>query len=193
MGDLPQRHQNSHIRQRGQSFLEIMPARRNLARLRLVPGREAFDRVQDHRSLELQPVAGIGAIFALGQSEFEQSRVEQLPSVVAGEGPAGTVGAMFSWSEANNRKPRVAIAECRHRRVPPTRMLVTALLAKGHQPRAQWAVARRLGLGDRRQISRLDHASVIARSGARRQAADLPSTILEAIHETGWIASLRSQ
>ena len=59
---------------------------------------------------------------------------------------------MLARREADDRQPRFPVAERRHRRVPPVGMLGAAFLAEGDQPRAQRAVARRLGLGHRRQI-----------------------------------------
>ena len=61
MRDLAEREEHPHFRQRSQRRLEVVAAGRDFARLRLVRGRQAFDCVEDHRALELQPVVGIGA------------------------------------------------------------------------------------------------------------------------------------
>src|SRR5436305_12355611 len=59
---------------------------------------------------------------------------------------------MLARCEANDREPRLTVAERGHRRVPPAGMLVAPSFPERDQPRAQGAVARRLGVGDRRQI-----------------------------------------
>ena len=105
--------------------------------------------------LSSQPVARVGAIFAFREPELEQRRVEQLARIIAGERPPGAVGAVLARREADDRQPRLGIAERRHRRVPPVGMLGAAFVPERHQPRAQRAVARRLGLRDRRQIGGL--------------------------------------
>ena len=79
-----------------------------LAGQRLVLRRQAFDRVEDDRALEPQPVGRIGAILALGQPELEQGRVEQLAGIIAGERPPGAVGAMLAGREADDRQPGLA-------------------------------------------------------------------------------------
>ena len=129
-----------------------MAAGRDLARLGLLAGGRHLTALRMIAPVEPQPVARIGAILALGQAEFEQRRVEQVARKIAGERPAGAVGAMLARREADDRQPRLRIAERRHRRVPPVGMLGAAFLPERHQPRAQRAVARRLGLRDRRQV-----------------------------------------
>jgi hypothetical protein len=64
---------------------------------------------------------------------------------------------LLAWREADDRQPGVAVAECRDRGVPPTRMLGAAFMAKRDQARAQRAIARRLGFWDRGKVGRLRH------------------------------------
>ena len=156
----PRRHGRSgraqpapDVGQCGKAGFEKVAAGGDLARLGLVCRRQAFDRVEDDRALEPQPVRRVGAILALGQPELEQRRVEQLAGIIAGERPAGAVGAMLAGREADDRQPGLA-----GRRTPaPARSTSPGCsarhsLAERDQPRAQRAIARRLGLRDRRQV-----------------------------------------
>src|SRR5947209_8760267 len=128
MCDLSQGNDHTDVRQICQPCLEIVPAGSNLTRLRLIGRRQAFDCVEDHRALELQPVAWTGAILARREPELEQRRIEQLAGVVAGEGSAGAVGAVLARRKADDRQPSIAITEGGNRRVPPAGVLVAALL-----------------------------------------------------------------
>ena len=112
--------------------------------------------------MSLQPVTRIGAIFALREPELQQRRVKQLAGKIAGERPAGAVGAMLARREPDDRQPRVTVAERRHRRIPPVGMFGAALMPERDQPRTQRAVARRLGLRDRRQVGGLDHRTFLS-------------------------------
>src|SRR5690242_15474767 len=152
MCDLTERDDHSNPRKRAQTRLEIVAAGRDLTRLGLVGWREAFDGVENDGACKPQTIARVGTIFALGQSELEQSRVKELACIIAGERTACAVRAMLSRSETDNRKPCVPIAERGNGRVPPIRKLDPTLLAKCDQARAQRTVARRFGLRDRGQL-----------------------------------------
>src|SRR5258707_14686718 len=64
---------------------------------------------------------------------------------------------MLARSEADDRQPRIGITERRYGRVPPAGMLGPALLPERDQPRAQGAIARRLGLWDGREVGGVGH------------------------------------
>ena len=102
--------------------------------------------------LSCSPSPGSARYSPSARPNLSKRRVEQLAGIIAGERPPGPVRAMLARRKADDREPRVRIAERRHRRVPPVGMLGAALLAERDQPRAQGAVARRLGLRDRRQV-----------------------------------------
>ena len=63
--------------------------------------------------MSLQPVSGIGAVLALRQPELQQRPVQQLARIIAGERPAGAVGAMLA-----RRKTRRSPARRPDRRTP---------------------------------------------------------------------------
>src|SRR5690242_19606651 len=65
VGDLPERDHDSNIRQGAKRHLEIGAACRDLTRLGLVCGRQAFDRIEDDCTLQLEAITGIGTIFAV--------------------------------------------------------------------------------------------------------------------------------
>src|SRR4051794_12377955 len=119
MGDLAERDQDADPGQRRQRSLEIGAAGRDLLGDRLVAGREAFDGVEDDRAIELETIVRVSPIFAPGEAELEQGRVEQLAGIIAGEWPPGPVGALLAGREADDCEPRIAVAERRDRRVPP--------------------------------------------------------------------------
>ena len=74
MADLPERKEYLQLRQSRDRRFQVIPARRDLDRQRLVLRRQAFDRVEDDRPLELQPVRRIAAILALGQADLQLQR-----------------------------------------------------------------------------------------------------------------------
>src|SRR6476619_5730277 len=59
---------------------------------------------------------------------------------------------MFTGRKADDSQPGIAVAERRHWRVPPARVLVATFLPEDDQPGTERAIARCLGLRDRRQI-----------------------------------------
>ena len=67
-------------------------------------------------------VVGPRLVVAAGEAEFDQRRVEQVAGIVAGERPAGAVGAAQAGREADDQQPRVERPEGRHRRVEPVRL-----------------------------------------------------------------------
>ena len=159
MRDLPERDDDPDLRQRGKRGFEIIAAVRDLRGHRPIARRQAFDRVEHDRPDERQSVVRLAAICALGEPELEQSRVEDFARIVAGERSPGAVRPSPSRGEPDDRQPCVGIAERRHGRVPPVRLLAAKLVAQGHEPRTQWAIARRFGLRDRGEVGGLGHVN----------------------------------
>ena len=59
-------------------------------------------------STSVEAVVGSRSIGARREAEFDQRSVEEVAGVVAGERPAGAVGAAQARREADDQKPRVA-------------------------------------------------------------------------------------
>ena len=119
VGDLAQRHEQTHVRQHRQRAFIIATACGDLGGQRLVLRRQAFDRIEDHAAGEPEVVVDPLGIAAFGQAVSAQGLVEQDPGMVAGERPPGAVGAEHAGREADEREPGTTVAERRHRRVPP--------------------------------------------------------------------------
>ena len=120
-----------HHRQLG---LQERPAHGELDGQRLVLGRQAAHGIGDAAVDEVQPVVGIGAIDSLGEAELQQGRVEQVAGIVAGERPAGAVGAAHSGREPDDQQARVEVAERTDRRVLPIG-ICPELVPEGDEPR----------------------------------------------------------
>lgn len=112
-------------------------------RRRLVFRGDAADGIGDHRILEPQAVAGIGGINTLGESEFQQGRVEQVARVIAGEGTTRPVGALQARRKADDQQARIRVAKGRDRRIEPVRAARSAIGSKRRKPRTAAAIAGR--------------------------------------------------
>ena len=71
------------------------------------------------QSMSVEAVIGTGLVAALGKAEFLERGVEQIAGIIAGERPAGAVGAAQPRCEADDQQPRVERAEGGDRRVEP--------------------------------------------------------------------------
>jgi len=149
MRDMAQRDEHPCGRHRIGLRLEERPTGADFLRRRLVLGRQALHRVEDDRAVQRQPVLGLRAVRAGGQPEPPERLVQELPRIIAGERAAGPVRAVLAGCQADDAEPRRRIAERRDRRVPPGRELGPQLLAHRDEARAERAVMRRLGLGQR--------------------------------------------
>ena len=72
---------------------------------RLVFRRHAPHRIGDRRRHQLQAVVPPGVEPALGEAVCPQSGIEQVAREVAGEGPAGSVGAAQAGRQPDDEKP----------------------------------------------------------------------------------------
>src|SRR5260221_12415415 len=82
-----------------------------LVRERFVVGWGAADGGGDVQFFQLQAVVAIGGGRLGGESGFVEGRVHEFSGGVAGEGAAGTVGAVGSGSEAEDDDARLGISE----------------------------------------------------------------------------------
>src|SRR6202040_4029921 len=111
---------------------------------RLVLGRQAAHGIGDAAIDEMQPVVRIGAIGALGEAELQQGRIEQVAGIVAGEWPAGAVGAAHAGRQPDDQDARLEVAERAHRRILPVGILAPELVPERDEPWAARTVERRL-------------------------------------------------
>ena len=185
-----------------QLALQERPALGELDGQRLVLGRQAAHGIGDAAIDQMQPVVGVGAVDALGEAELQQGRVQQVAGIVAGEGPAGAVGALHSGRQPDDQHARVEIAERAHRGVLPIGVFALELVPEGDEPgtartvewrlvetlRSHWSVATRptasaLRTGHRRarrpgragRIGRPLPDAACAPTGCARSAAPVPT------------------
>ncbi len=149
MGHRAEREDDAQIGHRGDLGREIGPAGGDLRRLGLVLRRHAAHGVGDPAVDEAQPVIRARRRSCPRRSRsVMQRRVEQVAGIVAGERPAGAVGAAQARREPDDQQPRRERPEGRHRRVVPVGMS-RALHARGRRRGAgsagSRAPARRLG------------------------------------------------
>src|ERR1700730_6510450 len=123
-----------------------MPAGRDLLRRRLVLRRHAAHRIGDAAVDQLEAVTGAGVILAAGEPELEQRCIEQIAGIIAGDRPAGAIGAAQSRCEANDEEARVGWPERFDRRVEPLRFLRTPSFAENDEARAARAIATGRGI-----------------------------------------------
>src|SRR3546814_14005590 len=69
--------------------------------------------------------------------------------IVAGEGPTSAVRPVLARRQADDAQPGLRVAESLDRRVPPVVVLGPQLFAKSDEAGAEWAIIRRLRLGNR--------------------------------------------
>ena len=147
MRDPAERHDRAQPRHGLDRRRQKWPAGVDLRRQRLVLRRHAVHRIADPAIDQRQPVVGPRLIDAVGKAVFEQRRVQQVAGVIAGEGPAGAVGALHARREPDDQQPPVGIAERRHRGIEPVRLARARRLAEADEPRAERAIAVGFGAG----------------------------------------------
>ena len=145
------------------------PAGGDLGADRLVLGRHAAHRIGDRRADERQAVVGPRLEDSFGEAERDQRPVEQVAGKVAGERPAGSVGAAQAGRQPDDQQPDTVGAfrrhEGRHRRIEPAGFPDAPFGDEIMQPRAQRTVMRRLGA-----VRHLDrrHQQIVVGFGAAR-------------------------
>jgi len=145
MRNSSERDDDPQIWQSGELSFEKGAAVRDFGWRRLVPGRQAFDTVDDNRPPKAQPIVGARVINALAQSELGKRREQQVAGMVAGKWTPRPVRPMLSGREACEREPSIWIAKGINRRVPPVGMIDPTLAPKRDKPRTAQAIAGRLG------------------------------------------------
>ena len=101
------------------------------------------------------------------KTDPQQSGIEQVAGIVAGERPSGAVGAVHAGGKPDNAQPRVRVTKGRHRRVPPVGVLRLAFAAQRDKARAERAIDRRFGRSDR---ALLHHRFALGHAAWSRQA-----------------------
>src|SRR5580704_7248939 len=143
MGDRSERNDRAYVRQAFKFRGKELTARGDLRRLGLVLRRYAAHGVDDAGMAQDQPVIDAACIIPFGETEFQQSRVEQVAGEVAGERAPCTIGAAQPRRQTDNQKVGVLAAPRRDWSIMPIRMGDALCCAKLGKARAEWAVARR--------------------------------------------------
>ena len=104
MRDAAEREDRAQVLHLGDGRLEKIAAGVDLGRRRLVLRRHAAHRVGDAAIDQRQAVVGPRLVVAAREAEFAERLVEQVAGIVAGEGPAGAVGALQAGREADDQQ-----------------------------------------------------------------------------------------
>ena len=113
--------------EQGQLALQVRQAVVALGRGRPVGGRGAADRRGDPGVAQAQAVAAVLGLGLIGVAGPVQGGEEPIAGAVAGEDPAGAVGAVRGRGEADDYQPRRRVAEA----VDRPRPVVLAAVAHG--------------------------------------------------------------
>src|SRR4029078_4752032 len=111
VSDAPECHDRGQALEAGDLILEEAVAALDLLRQRLFLGRHRAYRAGDHAVDQSEAVLRVGAIDACSEAEALQRRIEELAGIVAGERPAGTIGAAQARREADHQESRFIVAE----------------------------------------------------------------------------------
>src|SRR6185312_3974631 len=159
--DTSERQDGLQVSHFGNRRDEEVPARLDLGRRWFVLRRHAAHRVADAAVDEREAVVRMRFVFAAGEAVPQQGLVEQHAGIVAGERPAGAVGALQARRKPDDQQPRVRRPKRGHRRVEPGRLLLPPRFAEFDQSRATRAVAAWLGRGCRRAEGAYTHAQLL--------------------------------
>ena len=145
MCDLAERDDRVHARHRRDLRHEEIPAGADFFRRRLVFRRHAANGIDDAGIDELEAIVGSRRVKPARKTEVGERLIEKIAGIVAGEGPAGAVGAAQARRQSNDEKPRLARPERGNRCVEPAGLCRAVGLAKCDEARAAWAVVARAG------------------------------------------------
>ena len=166
---------NTRASSRASSRSRNGPAGVALVGGRLVGRRRAAHRRGDPRAGEAQPVVAGGARRLVGEAGAVEGGVEEVARAVAGEHPAGAVGAVGGRGQADDHDPGVGIAEARARAGPSTPRRGTA---------ARFSAATCSRHATRRgQARHVDHLALDLAAGRRRRSDPRGPTI-------GWLPTM---
>ncbi len=146
MGDGTQGNDDLQTRHGRQFCLEMAVALANLRRGRLVGRWQAAHGVGDATVAQLHGRVGEAVrpecLRGTGKTETVQGGIEQFTGNVAGKGPAGTIGALFSRAKAEYEQFRAERAEGGYRSRVPMRIALANVGQMLGQARAGDAVVR---------------------------------------------------
>ena len=117
----------------------------DLACLRLVLGRQAFDGISDPAAGKLQIVCGRSGAFMIRKPEFVQRPVQKNAGKIAGKRPSRTVRAMHPGSKTNNEELGSVIAKRKYGTSVIIRVARFHLIQKSGQARTSPAINRKPG------------------------------------------------
>ena len=151
MRDRAQRDEHAHVRQRAPAALRGTGGRCGSPRASACSGAAGIDRVDDDRAVQRKPVVRPRLVVARRPARISAaSRTAARPAIIAGERPAGAVRALLARREADDRQPGLGVAEARAPARSTNRDGGAHSSRKRDEARAQRAIARRFGLGQRR-------------------------------------------
>ena len=148
MRDRAQCQHHAPLLQGCQFTLQVAAAGFGFRRRRFVFRRQTLHRIGDATVFQLQSVAARRRHRFRGETEFVQRSIQQNAGGVAGERPAGAVGAVHAGRQSDRQQARVLIAERGHRPRVIVRMRVSNAREMTRQPRAQTAVGIEGGHGN---------------------------------------------
>ena len=153
----PAEHQDHpHRPQQRNLALEIRSAMGQLGPRRFVVGGSAAGRGGDPAIAEGEPVVSTPGHRPVGEAVAMEGLVKPFAAGIAGEHPAGAVGAVRGRGEADDQEPRRRVAEGGHRASPVGAVTELALLIAGHPlpigHEAGTALAAHDGPLERRQV-----------------------------------------
>lgn len=143
MRNAPQRDDGREAGQGGHLSFEKSATRLDFLRDRFVFGRHAANRIGDQHARQYQPIVRSLVIITFRKSKAAQSGIEELAGIIAGEWPAGAIGALEAWRKPNDQQTRVGIAEGRNRRIEPLGMRSALCFPKRDESRTERTVASR--------------------------------------------------
>lgn len=103
--------------------------------------RHTADGIGDHAVFQGQAIVRSCLIIACCKTEFDQGRVEEIASVISGEGAAGSVCAFQPWGKADDQELRCLLAERGDGTVEPAGLFGAAFLPEGGEAGAEGAIS----------------------------------------------------
>lgn len=126
---------------------EIPVALPDLACLRFVLRRKAFDRIGDAALHQFQIVIDGSRTFMVGKTELEKCSIQENARKIACKRPARSVRTVHSRRQADDQEPSPGIAKSRHWPGIIIEVARFYLIQKSGQPGAAAAACRKLNRG----------------------------------------------
>src|SRR3954468_4240774 len=118
MSNLPERHHNLHTVKQGKFSFEEWPARADLFPARLVARRSAVAGGSDVCIVQREPIVNGAAARLARKSGLMEHAVQYVPTRIAREHPAGSIGSVSARRESQDQYPRAWISKGRNRPAP---------------------------------------------------------------------------